>query len=81
MSSPLPGLMLRHRLDRDNDRIEYNERHTELRRILAFAGWSIDDVINNPIARRDVRNWYKTGRWMQRQIEIGDLERQWNPLK
>ena len=52
-----------------------------LPRLLAFAGWSIDDVVSNPLAKRDMLRWYKTERRMQRWIEIGDLERQWNPAR
>ena len=52
-----------------------------LARLLAFAGWSIDDVVSNPMAKRDMVRWYKTERRMQRMIEVSDLERQWNPSR
>jgi hypothetical protein len=51
-----------------------------LRRVLAFTGHTIDDVINDPLARRKVAGYYKLHHWVQRQTEIGDLERQWNRL-
>jgi hypothetical protein len=51
-----------------------------LARIFAFTGVSIDDVINDPIARNKVISYYKLHRWVDRQSEIRDLERQWNPL-
>lgn len=51
-----------------------------LQRILSFTGRSIDDVINSPIARREVIGYYKLYRTIQRSSEITDLERQWNPL-
>lgn len=50
-----------------------------LRRILAFTGRSIDDVVNCPIAKREVLGYYKLHKWIHRQAEIGELERQWNP--
>lgn len=81
MNHQLPGMGLYKSASRDPDPIVYTQRQNDLRRILAFARWSIDDVVNNPIARRDVQNWYKMSRWLRRQIEIGELERQWNPLR
>lgn len=49
-----------------------------LQRVMAFTGHTIDDVINSPIARREVLGYYKLYRWVQRNCEIGELERQWN---
>lgn len=51
-----------------------------LTRIFAFTGRNIDDVINSPIARRQIIGYYKLYRTIQRESEIRDLERQWNPL-
>lgn len=51
-----------------------------LRRIMAFAGRSIDDVVNCPIAKRQVAHYFKLGRWMDRRIEMLELEAQWNEL-
>ncbi len=51
-----------------------------LSRILAFSGRSIHDVINDPIARNEVRGWYRVHRQVLRMSEVGELERQWNPL-
>ena len=59
----------------------YVQIRRTLPRLLAFAGWSIDDVVSNPIAKRDMLRWYKTERRMQRMIEVADLERQWNPAR
>ncbi len=50
-----------------------------LRRVLAFTRRTIDDVINSPVARNEVVGYYKLYRWVQRESEIGELERQWNP--
>ena len=52
-----------------------------LRRVLSFTGHTIDDVVNDPIARSKVRGFYKLQRWIERQSETSELERQWNPLR
>jgi hypothetical protein len=54
--------------------------HRPLHRVLAFTGRSIHDVVNNPIVKREVIGYYKLYRNIERSAEIGDLERQWNPL-
>lgn len=51
-----------------------------LRRILSFTRRSIDDVVNDPIAKNEVLGYYKLYRQIGRSGEITDLERQWNPL-
>ena len=51
-----------------------------LRRILAFTRRTIDDVVNNPIARNEVLGFYKLHRSIERAGEVTELERQWNPL-
>ncbi|MFT3784694.1 MAG: hypothetical protein QM770_00820 [Tepidisphaeraceae bacterium] len=51
-----------------------------LQRILNFANYSIDDVVNCPVARHTVLHFYKVGKMIERQYEIDDLEDQWNPL-
>jgi hypothetical protein len=50
-----------------------------LDRILAFTGFSIDDVIDNPIARQTVYGYFKVHKQILRVSEVIDLERQWNP--
>jgi hypothetical protein len=50
-----------------------------LDRILGFLGYSIDDVVDNPIAKNAVLGYYKLSRQIQRRSEIVELERQWNP--
>jgi hypothetical protein len=79
--SSLPGLHNFRRRPSEEPSQVHVVRVSELRKILAFAGWSIDDVIDNPIARKDVARWFKLGRWMTRRLEISDLESQWNPHK
>lgn len=62
------------------DGVEHVQLERPLRRILAFTRRTIDDVINDPIARNEVRSYYKLQRWINRRLEIRDLEKQWNPL-
>ena len=52
-----------------------------LRRVLAFTGHTIDDVVNDPVAKARVLGFYKLHRWVGRENEVSDLERQWNPLR
>lgn len=51
-----------------------------LQRVLAFTRRSIDDVINDPLARSEVLGYYKLHCWVRRECEISELERQWNPI-
>lgn len=64
----------------ENAAVTHVHLRRDLARLLAFAGWTIDDVVTNPIAKRDVVRWFKTDRRLQRRVEMLDLERQWNPL-
>jgi hypothetical protein len=48
--------------------------------VLAFTGHTIDDVVNDPLAKQKVLGYYKLHRWVERGVEIGALERQWNRL-
>jgi hypothetical protein len=57
---------------------EFVQLQGVLRHILASTGKTIHDVINDPIARNQVRGYYKLHRWIAREVEIGELERQWN---
>ena len=52
---------------------------TRLNRVLAFTRLTIDDVINNPIAKNQVLGYWKLSRQIDRSGEITELERQWNP--
>ena len=51
-----------------------------LRRVLAFTRRSIDEVINDPMARNEVHGYYKLYRQVQRAGEVRELEEQWDPL-
>ena len=50
-----------------------------LKRVLAFTGYSIDDVVENPIAKNVVREYFKLHKFVERGCEIVDLERWWSP--
>jgi hypothetical protein len=52
--------------------------HRPLDRILAFTGFSIDDVVDNPIAKNAVLGYYKLHKQILRRGEILELERLWN---
>ena len=56
----------------------YLQPQRALRRVLDFTGKSIDDVVNDPIAKRLVLGYFKLHHWVDREAEIGDLERQWS---
>jgi hypothetical protein len=51
-----------------------------LDRILSHLRYSIDDVVNDPIAKHAVLGYFKLSRQVTRRCEIVDLERQWNPI-
>jgi hypothetical protein len=65
---------------RPADDIEHVMLQRPLRRVLAFTGRSIDDVVNSPVAKNHVRSYFKLYKWVQRGIDINELERQWSPL-
>lgn len=48
-----------------------------LNRVLAFTGLTIDDVVNNPIAKNQVRGYFKLSKEIDRRGEIVELEKQW----
>ncbi len=79
MSDPI-GLSRIPRLVAPAQHVEHVLIQKTLARIFAFTGVTIDDVVNNPIARNKVVSYYKLHRWIDRECEISDLERQWNPL-
>ena len=62
------------------DRTEFILLQRPLQRILAFTRRSIDDVVNDPIAKREVLGYYKLHRQIERSIETRELERQWNSV-
>ena len=62
------------------DRNEYVLVQRPLSRILAFTRRSIDDVVNDPIAKNEVYGYYKLSKQIERSIEVRELERQWNAV-
>jgi hypothetical protein len=64
----------------ERERTEYVVVQRALHRILAFTRRTIDDVVNSPIAKNEVRGYYKLHRWVERESEISEMERAWNPL-
>ena len=77
MALRLPGLGFSHRPYR-GQATEYIVIQQPLRRVLAMIGRTIDDVVNNPIAKNEVFGYYKVYKMVERQSEVLDLEQQWN---
>ena len=55
--------------------------HRPLNRILSYIGRSIDDVVNDPIIKGQVRGYYKLNKQIDRHVEIIEMERAWNSMK
>jgi hypothetical protein len=53
--------------------------NSRLNRVLEFTRLSIDDVVNDPIAKNIVVGYWKLSRQIDRSGEVTELERQWNP--
>jgi len=51
-----------------------------LHRVMRFTGRSIDDIVNSRIAKNEVLGYFKLQKFVNRRMEILDLEKQWNPL-
>src|SRR5690349_3833560 len=65
----------------DNQRTELIYIQRTLRRLLAFTGHSIDDLVNDRIVKNKVLGLYKLHKQIERRSEVLDLERQWNELR
>ena len=74
------GISFARRLADNEPNVFYVKRHEALHRILRFTGRTIDDVVNNPIAKNEVLGYYKLHKFIHRRSEIRELERQWNPM-
>jgi len=61
-------------------RTEFLVVQKPLHRVMAFTRRSIDDIVNDPIAKRQVAGYYKLHKWVDREMEISTLERQWNSV-
>lgn len=75
----IPGLKHLHGA-RDAQRIEHVHVQRTLHRLLAFTGRTIDDVVNCPIAKREILGYWKVQRQIDRATAVSELESQWNPL-
>jgi hypothetical protein len=62
-------------------KISYVMRERALRRVLNFMGRTIDDVVNNAIVKNEVLGYYKLHKFINRRVEIRDLESQWNSIR
>jgi hypothetical protein len=78
MSLDSLGFGVRRVLRREDEKIEQVLTQRPLHRVLAFTGNTIDDVINSPVVKNQVKGFYRLYRQIERQSEITDLERQWN---
>jgi hypothetical protein len=58
--------------------VEFVMPQRALQRILAFIGRSIDDVVNEPIAKNQVLGYFKLSKQIERSGEVRELEKQWN---
>lgn len=76
----LGGFSVKLDFDHVEPRTQFVLTQQPLQRILAFTGRSIDDVVNDPIVKNEVLGYFKLHRQINRQTEIRELERQWNPL-
>ena len=77
MSDPI-GYQAQPRLTPESTGISYVLPQQTLRRVMAFVGRSIDDVVNDPIAKNQVRGYFKLAKQIERSGEVTELERQWN---
>ncbi len=79
MPDPL-GFQPQPRLTAAETGVEFVLRQRTLHRVLAFIGRSIDDVVNDPIAKNQVRGYFKLSKQIERAGEVTELERQWNDV-
>ena len=63
-----------------SDRTEYVLTQRPLSRILSLTRRSIDDVVNDRIAKNEVLGYFKLSKQIERAVEVRELERQWNAL-
>lgn len=74
------GLNVRQRIEGTPEPMESVVLQRVLNRVLAFTGRTIDDVVNDPVAKGEVLGYYKLLRQVERGCEVVDLERWWNPV-
>jgi hypothetical protein len=80
--SLLPGLSITRPVGATlaDDPVEYIMLQRPLQRVMAFTGRSIDDIVNDPIAKNEVLGFYKLHRQILRRSEVLELEKQWNSV-
>ena len=61
-------------------RTEHVMTQRPLQRVLGFRGRSIDDVVNSPLVKNEIRLYWKYHKQIIRRGEIVELERQWNAV-
>jgi hypothetical protein len=74
------GFSLARRLNGSEPQVSHVMHQRVLHRVLNFTGRTIDDVVNNPIAKNEVLGYYKLHKFVERRSDMVELERQWNPL-
>jgi hypothetical protein len=72
------GFSQRRTFESKNQHMEQVIIQRPLNRILAFTRRTIDDVVNNPIAKNEVLGYYKLQNWVRRRGEAVDMDRWWN---
>jgi hypothetical protein len=50
-----------------------------LRRVMAFLGYTIDELCNDRVVKNRVLGYFKLYKEINRRGEMRELERQWNP--
>lgn len=64
----------------DAGRMEHVMLERPLQRLLSFRRRSIDEVVNSPLVKNEIRLYWKYHKQIIRQGEISELEKQWNSL-
>jgi hypothetical protein len=59
----------------DRPLIRQSVARMRLNRVLEFTGYSIHDILNNPIARNGVQGYYKIYCWVERECKARDTLR------
>ena len=72
------GLGARRILRRSGNNVEHVLTQRPLHRVLSFTGTTIDDIVNSPLAKNQVKGFYRLYRQIERQGDITELEKQWN---
>ena len=52
-----------------------------LSKLLEFRRRTIDDIVNSPVVKNEISGYWKMQKQMDRRLQIGELERQWNDVR